>query len=169
MIDKKNSRSGFTLVELLIVIAVIGFLTAVLALTFSAVTRISSTSMSQNIVLSQVQMAGDWISRDILSAENVTAYSSGTRLAMISRYQWNGTDNITKVTVYYDINGNTLTRTVGTGNAQQVAQFISPIGSGTSLAASTAASENKTYILTVQSVYNNSNFSRVYKVSQRIQ
>ena len=168
MYNGKSGERGFTLIELLVVIAITGFVAGVMALMFNVVTKISSTSTSQNIVLSQVQQVGSWVSRDIMSAENVTTYTSGTRLATINRYLWNGTDNITSATIYYDIINNKLLRTVGAGEAQIIAQFISGLGAGTNLAASTSASENNTYILTVQSVYNNSSFSRVYKMNQRI-
>lgn len=165
-----NNQRGYTLIELLIVIAIGAFITGVMALMFNVITRISSSSMSQNIQLSQVQQAASWISRDILSADNVTPYASGTRLAKIGRYIWNGTDNITTAYVYYDLNSsNQLLRTVGSGDARIVAQFISPIGStGTSLL-SENISENITFILTLESVYNNSPaFSGVYRVTRRV-
>ena len=164
----KNSQGGFTFIELLVVIAVSGFIAGVMALMFNVVTKVSSHSLSQNIELSQVQQAGNWISRDIMSAENVTPYDSGTRLAKIARYQWNGTDNITTINIYYDIINNKLLRKDDVGNSQIVAQFISNIGStGTSLV-SENISENITYILKVESVYNNSPaFSRSYKMTRR--
>jgi prepilin-type N-terminal cleavage/methylation domain-containing protein len=162
-------QRGFTLVELLIVIAVVGLVTGVMAMMFSLVAKISSKSTSQNIVLSQVQQAGSWLSRDIMSADNVTLYASGTRLCKIGRYQWNGTDNITSAIIDYDIINNKLTRTVEPGQTRLIAQFISPHGSGTDLTASASASENNTYIFTVTSFYGTSdNFSRVYKMNQRI-
>ena len=161
-------QRGFTLVELLVVIAVIGLVTGVMAMMFSLVTKVSTTSTSQNIVLSQVQQAGSWLSRDIMSADNVTLYTSGTRLCKIGRYQWNGTDNITSAIIDYDITNNKLTRTVEPGQAQIIAQFISPHGSGTDLTASTLLTENNTYIFNVQSIYSTSSFSRVYKMNQRI-
>jgi len=170
MRNGKNRQSGFTLIELLVVIAVIGFVTGVMALMFNVITKISSTTTSQNIMLGQVQQAGSWMSRDIMSATSVTPYPSGTRLAKIVRYQWNGTDNITSATVDYDIINNKLLRTVEPGQAQVIAQFISDLGAGTSLVKSASASENNTYIFTVQSNYNNSPnpFNKVYKVNQRI-
>jgi prepilin-type N-terminal cleavage/methylation domain-containing protein len=169
MSKERSRQRGFTLIELLIVIAICGFVTAVMAMMFNLVTKISSTSTAQNIVLSQVQQAGAWMSRDIMSADNVTLYTSGTRVCKIGRYQWNGTDNITSAIIDYDIINNRLLRTVEPGQAQIIAQFISAHGSGTDLVASTSPSENNTYIFTIQSVYGTSPaFSRVYKMNQRI-
>lgn len=156
------------MIELLVVVAVMGFIAAVMALMFNMVTKVSNTSMSQNIVLSQVQAAGSWLSRDIMSAENITTYATGTRLAEIVRYQWNGTDNITTVIIDYDIVDNKLLRAVDSGQGQVIAQFISGVGAGTVLSESTSPSENNTYIFTVESIYRNSSFSRVYKINQRI-
>ena len=164
----RDEQRGFTLVELLVVIAIIGFVGGVMALMFNVVTRVGAASTAQNIVLSQVQQAGSWISRDVMSAENVTTYTSGTRMATIVRYQWNGTDNISTAVVDYDVIDNKLLRTVEPGQGQIVAQFISGHGQGTDLTMSTSASENNTYILNVESVYSNSKFSRVYKMNQRV-
>jgi prepilin-type N-terminal cleavage/methylation domain-containing protein len=165
-----NNQRGFTLIELLVALAIGGFIMGVMVLMFNVINKISSSSISQNIELSQVQLAASWISRDVMSADNVTPYATGTRLAKIGRYLWNGTDDITTAYVYYDINSsNQLLRTVGSGSARIVAQFISGLGgSGTSIV-SENISDNITYILTLKSVYNNSPaFSRVYRVTRRI-
>jgi len=166
----KNNQYGFTLIELLVVIAITGFIMGVMTLMFNVINKISRSSTSQNIELSQVQQAASWISRDIMSADNVTPYSSGTRLVKIGRYLWNGTDDIVTAYIYYDISSsNQLLRTVDSGDSQIVAQFISGLDStGTSLV-SENISENRTYILTLQSVYNNSPaFSSIYRVTRRI-
>jgi prepilin-type N-terminal cleavage/methylation domain-containing protein len=164
----ETREQGYTLIELIVVIAIVGFIAGVMAIMFNVVSKVSVTSTGQNIVLSQIQQSGTWVTRDIISAENVTLYTSGNRLCRISRYQWNGTDNISTVFVDYDIIGGKLLRTVEPGNPQIIAQFISPHHAGTDLVASTALSENNTYIFTVQANYNNSIYSRVYKMNQRI-
>jgi prepilin-type N-terminal cleavage/methylation domain-containing protein len=167
--NKKNYlKGGFTLIELIIVIAVLAFVTGVMALMFNMVTKVSGSTMSQNIVLSQVQQSGSWISRDIMSAENVTVYDSGTRLCQIVRYMWNGVDSFEMATIDYDIIDNKLTRAIEPGLGEIIAQFISSHGAGTDLTASTSLSENNTYILDVESVYKDSNFSRVYKINKRL-
>ena len=167
MNKRRYDEAGFTLVELIVVIAVVGLVAGVMALMFNVVTKVSSESTSQNIVLSQVHEAGSWLTRDIVSSTNVTTYTSGTRLAKIVRYLWNGSDNISTVVIDYDIINNKLLRTVEPGQGKLIAQFISALGSGTGLNKSAATSENNTYIFTVQSSYNNSSFSRVYKINQR--
>jgi prepilin-type N-terminal cleavage/methylation domain-containing protein len=167
MTDKVYGQQGFTLVELLVVIAVTGLVAGVMALMFNVVTKISTTSTSQNIVLSQVQEAGSWITRDIMSSDNITIYASGNRVATIVRYMWNGTD-FTQAVINYDVINNKLLRTVEPEAGRIIAQFISPHGSGTDLTASTGVSENHTYIFNVQSVYAGSSFSRSYKINQRV-
>ena len=165
---KKLEQLGFTLVELLIVTAVIGFLAGVMAFMFSVVSKVSGISTSQNIVLSQVQQAGSWMTRDIVSSENVTVYASGSRLVTLQRYRWDdASSTIQTIKIDYDVTNGQLLRKVNDGAGQIIAQFITGPGSDTKVTASTVLAENNTYIFHVKADYNNSSFSQVYKMSQR--
>lgn len=172
-LDRQNAwqdQGGFTLVELIIVTAVVGFLASVMAFMFSVVTRVSSVSTSQNIVLSQVQQAGSWMTRDIVSSDNVTVYTSGNRLVSMDRYRWDGvTSTIQTARVDYDVESGQLLRKLDGGQGLRVAQFIAGPNTDTRVTASTAPSECNTYIFNVTATYGNSSFSRVYKMSQRVQ
>lgn len=154
---------GYTLVELIVVIGIIGLLAAVMALTFNVVTRVSTTARGQNIVFSQVHTAGNWISKDVESADNVTAGSTGNWKCSIQRYNWNGVDNITTIQIDYNISNGVMTRSVNGGQGQFIAQYISNPGTDTTFMAST---ENNTYLLTVKSVYSKSSYQCVFKINQ---
>jgi prepilin-type N-terminal cleavage/methylation domain-containing protein len=66
-----TKRSGFTLVELLIVVAIMGVLSAAAAMTVSLVMKTSTTAMEQNRELGEVHMVGSWISRDMKNAVEI--------------------------------------------------------------------------------------------------
>lgn len=175
--DKK--QNGFTLVELLVVIAILGFISAAIAMTFGMVTTVSTTAMGQNQALSEVHMAGSWISRDVQAAKTgkivkTTADLQATDskvLCFIQCSVWDSsaksfklyTDNVT-----YRIDNGILTRTSQPENGGAIAQatiarFI--VGPGpTTTYFSSENITNKYFILTVKSNYNNSSFEKVYKI-----
>ena len=68
---------GFTLLELIIILSIIGGVSAVMAMTFSEATKVTSSDMAQALVLAQVHQASDWIAKDVASADNITAGSPG--------------------------------------------------------------------------------------------
>lgn len=67
----KNQR-GFTIIELLVAIAISGLITSGLTLTIFQVFGGNARNSSEMIVIRQVQNAGHWISRDTLMAQVVT-------------------------------------------------------------------------------------------------
>ena len=154
-------QNGYTLVELLVVISILAVLTSVTAITFSTITIVGTRTASQNMVISQVQMAGDWISKDVVSSCNVTAGSPGSWQCSMQRYIWDGADNVTLQRVSYVIEDGILKRKVEDGAGVEVARFISGSGTDTTFVAS---SENNTYLLTVSSQFNEASFKRVYKI-----
>ncbi len=67
----KINEKGFTLVELVVVVAIVGTITGVMAMTIITMMQISPKSRDQANVLRQVQNAGFWISRDVLMARDI--------------------------------------------------------------------------------------------------
>jgi len=68
----KRGEAGFTIVELLIAVAITGAIVAALAMTVTTLIRGSRQATEQNGVLPRVQTVGYWISRDINMARDVT-------------------------------------------------------------------------------------------------
>ena len=67
-----RSQRGFTLVELLVAMAISGLIASGLALTIFQVFNGNAQSSSEMSVVQQVQNVGHWVSRDVMMAQNVT-------------------------------------------------------------------------------------------------
>lgn len=162
-----SKRNGFTLVELLIVIGILGFLSVAMAVTFSVVTKTSTLAAGQNMALSQVHLAGSWISRDVQNALKGSVANT-TGLCSMTCFVLNGqTFSSENVTVTYTINNGILTRISQVGanspSVNNVAQYID--SSGTSFTCENVT-ENKYFKLIVKANYNGSTFEKVYKIKQ---
>jgi len=68
----KRGEGGFTLIEVMIAVAIMGIIMPVITMTTMTLVTNSQKAADHNIVLRQVQNAGYWISRDVQMAENVT-------------------------------------------------------------------------------------------------
>jgi prepilin-type N-terminal cleavage/methylation domain-containing protein len=154
-------RNGFTLVELLIALAIIG----IIGIGLSAVVyRIyNGTTSSENHVLavSQVQNAGQWISKDALMVTTAVVNSAtNPRLTLTwdnSSYEA-GNYHVVK----YNLSNNQLTRqycdatgTTVLGSAT-VAQYITSFSFDTS-----------TNTLTITATVGNVNETRYYQITRR--
>ncbi|MBA7565592.1 hypothetical protein ES708_07277 [subsurface metagenome] len=67
----KRGQKGFTLVEILVVVAILGVIAVPLA--YMTITLLTNPARSndENVVLQQVRNVGDWISRDVQMARTV--------------------------------------------------------------------------------------------------
>ncbi|MGD0354596.1 MAG: hypothetical protein ABSB31_04020 [Dehalococcoidia bacterium] len=133
---------GFTLLELIIILSIIGGASAVMAMTFSEATRVTSSDMAQALVLAQVHQASDSIAKDVASADNITA-TSGGNLCSMTCYQWSGSA-FTRSTVTYTITSGNLLR-----NGKYIAQYIDP-ASTSLIKVPPTITENNTYLLTIR-------------------
>jgi len=176
-----GKQSGFTLIELLVVIAILGFLSAAIAMTFGMVTTVSTTAMGQNQALSEVHMAGSWISRDVQAAKTGKEVKTTVELAATDNKTlcfmqcsvWDSSAKIFKQytdNVTYRIDNGILTRTSQPENGGAIAQTtIARFIEGPSETTTFFSSENitnKYFILKVKSNYNNSSFEKVYKIKK---
>ncbi len=158
-----HGNGGYTLIELLVMLSVIGAVVAIMAMTFSEATMITSRDMTQAIAMLQVHQAGNWITKDVAGAYRVTAGSSGTWTCNITSYLFqNGT--FTYAYENYTISNGVLKR-----NGAPVAQNIVNPGTDTQFTQVTpTATENHTYVLTIKAVVNKSGFSQTFKIYQRM-
>lgn len=73
MKELKREERGFSLIELLIVIALTGIITAAITMTVFQVFNMNTRTSNRMTAVSQVQNAGKIVSEDILEAQNITA------------------------------------------------------------------------------------------------
>ena len=161
-----KGEGGFTLVELLVVIGILGFLSAAMVMTFGVITKTSSTAVGQNMALSEVHMAGNWISRDVVSAvADSVQPASGSTLCTMQAYAWNSSTQAFDYPVLtYALTDGILTRQVGSDPAIQVARYIVP-------AATTFTCEDNAtryFRLIVRAEYNGTGVTEVYWIKQML-
>ena len=68
----KRGEKGFTVIELLLVVAITGVIVVPLMMATTTLLTNPQRSTNQNVVLHQVQNAGHWISRDVQMSRTVT-------------------------------------------------------------------------------------------------
>jgi len=83
-----NDQRGFSLIELVIVIALTGIVTAAITLTVFQVFNMNTRTANRMTAVSQVQNAGKIVSEDILEAKNVMASSSPAALLTLNWTDW---------------------------------------------------------------------------------
>jgi len=153
----KRNQKGFTLIEVLVTVGILGAIMGVMAMTVVTIMIISPKSNDQVIALRQVQNAGYWISRDVLGAKEVSTTEAGVFLAI----DW-GTDG-------YDVNyvfdeDNELRRKLnGASPGTLIAQYI--VIDETSFEEDPEVDNQ--YKLTVKALHGDADATRVYEVSPR--
>jgi len=115
----KTTEKGFTLLEVLVTLAILGAIMGVMSAAVIVIMKTSSQNNEWNVNIRQVQNAGHWISQDALMAQVVTTDSPGVFLAL-SWCDWNGNDNV----VQYFFDGNTLKRQLNGGAAILIAEYV---------------------------------------------
>jgi prepilin-type N-terminal cleavage/methylation domain-containing protein len=122
LINKK--QGGFTLVELMLAMAVTGIITGVITMTILQVVTSTARTNNHMTAVRQAQNAGYWLSRDVQMAQVVTPTDpdpDGFPLAL-TWTDWGGTVN----NVTYTLVGTELIRNHN-GQQSPVAQFVGSV------------------------------------------
>jgi len=123
----KNER-GFTLVELIIAIAITAIITTGVTMTIFQVFTGNARSSNHMIAVRQVQNAGYWVSHDAQMAQLVVTTGVSGFPLILTWTDWDGTEH----QVTYDIvNGDELKRSEG-ATETIVAKYIDPDPANTS-------------------------------------
>jgi prepilin-type N-terminal cleavage/methylation domain-containing protein len=159
-----RQQKGFTLIEMLIVVAILGIIMVPMAMAVQMIYANFNIARDDSITLRQVENAGYWITNDIKRAKTVSTTTGGVFLRLIC-YNWDDVNHVMVDTqqVDYTITNGELRRTIGTSTIL-VAQYIVP--------ANTTIAKDATiitkYNLTVKASYQNRIESRQYQAAQRV-
>ena len=133
-----TGQRGFTLIEMVVVVALIGIIAAGIAMTISQVMAVNSRTSSKMVALRQVQQAGDRVSKDVLQSKIVDYSPSEGKFLVLEWIQFEeSAGNLTEISVKVeydlvpmagDLSKLVRAHSVGGGSATmtQVAQYIDP-------------------------------------------
>jgi prepilin-type N-terminal cleavage/methylation domain-containing protein len=121
-----KDQRGFTLIEMLVVLVLIGIITGGITAAISQVLTINTRASNHMIAVRQVQQAGKEVSKDTLQAQNVT-YSDNPFLLTLAWTDSDGAENA----VNYTIEDNKLQRSQSIDGSSPtfrvIAQYIDPV------------------------------------------
>ena len=155
-----SNSNGFTLLEMLVVMAILGAIMGAMAMTINSMLLNHDIGSDRNIVIRQIEQSGYFLSRDIQMASSVNTTVSG-KFVQISSHLVDGTPQ----TIYYILDSGTgeLTRYVDDVVNFRVAQYIDTVG--TSIMPK--VSENSTYKFTIKSIYKGITENATFNAQQR--
>jgi prepilin-type N-terminal cleavage/methylation domain-containing protein len=127
-----GNQAGFTLLELLVSIAILGFIMSGVSLAVMQIMTVNASSTNRVAAIREVQNAGYWVSLDGQQAQEVLFDDPATEdideLLYLSWIDWDSGD---RLTVVYNLNEDQLVRTVYKNGALDsqtaVAHFISAV------------------------------------------
>jgi len=96
LFQSTRREGGFTLLEVIISIAIVGIISVAVASTISMLYRVSASSLNRANAIRQVQNAGMWVTQDVQTAQTITIGGSHVLEALWT--DWDGT----KYKVDYD-------------------------------------------------------------------
>ena len=118
----KRGERGFTLIEVIVSVAIMSAIVAGVSMTTITFLTHHQRSTSQNVVLTQVQNAGYWISRDVQVAETVTpGESNGFPLTLVIPVDTNPDNNYS---VSYSFDSDKLIRQANGSSNTVIAEYI---------------------------------------------
>jgi len=83
-----RGEKGFTLIEVLVVVGILGAIMGVMAMTVGIMPKVSGESNDQAIALRQVQNAGYWITRDAQRAQNIDDDVTAPNFLILTWTEW---------------------------------------------------------------------------------
>ena len=124
----KKDQKGFTLIEVLVVVAITGLITWGITLTIIQVFDINTRSTNRMAAISQLQNAGLWVSNDAQMAQSVNATGGSGFPLTLTWIDWETSDSYA---VNYTLEDNTLQRrhsvNGGISTNTTIAQYIDPV------------------------------------------
>jgi prepilin-type N-terminal cleavage/methylation domain-containing protein len=98
-----KGQQGFSLIELIIVIALTGIITAAITMTIFQVFNMNTRTANRMTAVSQVQNAGKIVSEDILQAQGVNATAGSGFPLTLTWEEWVTNDTHNDIRVIYTL------------------------------------------------------------------
>ena len=161
----KGNQKGFTLIEVLVTVGILGAIMGVLSMTVISIMTITPRTNDWAIALGQVQNAGYWISRDVLMSQIVTpAQNPGDPLVALEWNDGGGTHYEVDYVFISGDSGEELRRQLnGASPGILIAQYIVEVDTSFE---EDAVVDDK-YNLTVKASCGEAEVERVYQVTPR--
>jgi prepilin-type N-terminal cleavage/methylation domain-containing protein len=177
-----REQRGYSLIELVVALSILAIISVAISMAISMINTHFHISKDQGIAWRQVQNAGFWVTRDLLTADNVVVDNDPMTSAfltltvpIVTGEEEDGSVTTTAKSIIYHLQDNTngtkkLTRIdQDTGSQIIVAEYIhyDPIGDP---ASSTAVISDDPPKLTIRftSIYNNAVSSQEYEAIHRV-
>jgi prepilin-type N-terminal cleavage/methylation domain-containing protein len=113
-----RSQKGFTLIEILVAIPIIGIIGVAVGMAISQVFIVDEMSVNRETVVKQVENAVEYISRDAQQAQVTGANGSNIN------FQWTDWTNNNSLAVSYTLNNDSLQRIEAINNGQPLTTII---------------------------------------------
>jgi len=173
-----KDQRGFTLVEILVVLVLIGIITGGITAAISQVLTINTRASNHMIAVRQVQQAGKEVSKDALQAQpnKINDNPPGGEFLVLNWTNWEGLENM----VVYTIDGDKLKRIHTVNGTPQttappvIAQYIDPDQTscccdcdGDGNCDSACNCTTKVLIFTVTATVGTESETRIYEIEPR--
>jgi len=99
----KSYEKGFTLIELVVGIAIAGAIMGVMSMSVIMMMKVSQQNSDQALALQQVQDAGYWVSRDIVQAQVIDEAPASPELLVLQWVEINDAGISENCTVTYQL------------------------------------------------------------------
>lgn len=96
----RKEQRGFTLIEMLVVVTLIGLISTGITASIIQVLNINTRASNHMIAVRQVQQAGKEVSKDVLQARNID--NQGEALLALNWTDWEGQENVVVYTITED-------------------------------------------------------------------
>jgi len=144
----KGNQMGMTLIEVLVVTAVVGMLTGAFSLSIFGILHHTASSNAHMTAATNIEQAGRWISNDGQMAQNTDLTPGAAPVSTIT-LSWTDPVNGNFYEIYYFLSGEKLQRQESINSAVQetrtVARYV------TSISFSQPADDDRLFTVTISS------------------